>query len=74
MPYRARSSGAKRPGRMLADRSFCMPVCLPRRKLAMARDEFELTQNNAGAFTQQGSLDSSASRFAGGINDIYNFR
>lgn len=36
-PYRAWSSGVKSSGRMLPDRSFWMPACLPRRKPAMTR-------------------------------------
>jgi hypothetical protein len=35
MPYLAWSSGVKSSGRMLADRSFWMPVCLLRRNAAM---------------------------------------
>lgn len=39
MPYRERSSGANKPGKMFADRSFCMPACLPLRKLAIFKNE-----------------------------------
>lgn len=35
IPYRAWSSGRNSSGLMLADKSFCMPVCLPRRKAAI---------------------------------------
>lgn len=35
MPYRACSSGANSSGRILADRSLCMPDCLLRRKVDM---------------------------------------
>lgn len=34
-PYRDCSRGSKRWGRMAADRSFCMPDCLPRRNEAI---------------------------------------
>lgn len=34
-PYRVCSSGVNKPGTIPADRSFCMPACFPRMKLAM---------------------------------------
>lgn len=35
MPKRSCSSGAKYWGAMVADRSFCIPVCFPRRNEAI---------------------------------------
>lgn len=35
IPNRACSSGAKSWGRMVADRSFCIPACFPRRNEAI---------------------------------------
>lgn len=37
IPYLAWSSGRNSSGLMHADKSFCMPVCLPRRKAAILR-------------------------------------